>query len=648
MEMIQVMNPKASTPLGQPFSTKSTAMAPLTSTCQDESVTAGPSLSHTISGITRRFSGTSRPVNTKSLQSFSSNKIWLVDFEFNQPDGGTPRPICMVARNLKSGQTRRVWLWDDSREECPVPLGPDVLYVAYLASAELSCHLALGWALPIHVLDLYVEFRWLTCGLGKLPQYGLLDCLHWFGLHGIDVAKKHTMHQLAKRGGPYTDEERVALLDYCESDVVALAKLMPKMLPRIDLPRALIRGRYMRAITRVERVGIPVDVPLRDRIKTRWDPIKRKLITDVDKDYGVYDGTTFKEARWAAWCESNGIAWPRLKSGALDLRRETFSTMSRINCKVGSMHELRKSLSALRLSALTVGEDGRNRYMAGVVGTKTGRNAPSSNKSVFGTAQWIRHLIKPSEGMAIAYIDWSQQELGIAAKLSGDEMMQKVYRDSDPYLAFARLAGAVPPEATKKTHPKKRAAYKVCALGVLMGMGAASLGTAAGSNEAFGQRLLRQHKDLFPRFWNWSDNQVDRAMLGETLKSAYGWQLQSDADGPGTYRNFSLQANGAEMMRLATIAITERGISLCATVHDAFLVEAPIDKINEVVTITRDCMAAASRAVLDGFELETEADIICYPNRFSCERGDRMWRIVNRLLTEQESLQHFEAPGAAH
>jgi DNA polymerase I len=642
------MNSKAETCVASSCSTKRTAMAHLISTTQDVSVSEQVPLPQTISAMNRAGTGTSKPTDTTSIQSFASNQIWLVDFEFNQPDGGTPCPICMVMRNFKSRQTKRVWLWGEYQVECPVPVGSDVLYVAYLASAELSCHLALGWKLPIHVLDLYVEFRSLTCGLGKPQKHRLLDCLHWFGLYGIDGVEKIKMRQLAIRGGPYTEEERVALLDYCESDVVALAELLPKMWPHIDLPRALIRGRYMKAVARVERVGIPIDVPSLDRIKTGWVAIKRRLIDEVDKDYSVYDGTTFKSGRWAAWCESNGISWPRLESGALDLKRETFSTMSKTNVKVEAMHELRKSLSELRLNALTVGQDGRNRYMAGVVGTKTGRNAPSSQKSVFGPAQWIRYLIKPSEGKAIAYIDWSQQELGIAAKLSGDEMMQKVYRDSDPYLAFARMAGAVPPGATKKTHPKERAAYKVCALGVLMGMGAESLGAAAGSGEAFGRRLLRQHKELFPHFWSWSDDQENRAMLGETLTSAYGWQIQPVADGPRTYRNFSLQANGAEMMRLATIAIVERDIKLCASVHDAFLVEAPVKEIHDIVAITRDCMAAASRAVLAGFQLETEAEIICYPNRFSCERGDRMWRIVNRLLTEQESLQQFEAPGTAH
>ena len=74
---------------------------------------------------------------------------------------------------------------------------------------------------------------------------GLLGALAHHGLDAIEAAEKSDMRDLAIRGSPYTNDERVALLDYCESDVVSLAKLLPVMLPRIDLPRVLLRGRFM-------------------------------------------------------------------------------------------------------------------------------------------------------------------------------------------------------------------------------------------------------------------------------------------------------------------------------------------------------------------------------------------------------------------
>src|SRR5262245_18642593 len=101
------------------------------------------------------------------------------------------------------------------------------LFVAYFASAEMGCFLALGWPMPTHLLDLYVEFKWLTCGRdGEPSKPSLVYALDWFGLESIDANEKESMRQLAIRGGPYTEGERQALLTYCEADVNALARLL--------------------------------------------------------------------------------------------------------------------------------------------------------------------------------------------------------------------------------------------------------------------------------------------------------------------------------------------------------------------------------------------------------------------------------------
>ena len=70
------------------------------------------------------------------------------------------------------------------------------------------------------------------------------------------------MRALVMRGGPWSDDERAQILDYCESDVEALERLLPAMLPRIDLPRALLRGRYMAAAAAMEHNGVPIDVDM--------------------------------------------------------------------------------------------------------------------------------------------------------------------------------------------------------------------------------------------------------------------------------------------------------------------------------------------------------------------------------------------------
>ena len=103
----------------------------------------------------------------------------------------------------------------------------------------------------------------------------------------MDASEKTEMRELAIRGGPFTSEEMAALIDYCQTDVDALDKLLPVMLPKIDFPRAIHRGRYMVAVSAMEHAGVPIDVETLAMFRRQWSPIKTKLIETVDESFGV-------------------------------------------------------------------------------------------------------------------------------------------------------------------------------------------------------------------------------------------------------------------------------------------------------------------------------------------------------------------------
>jgi len=266
----------------------------------------------------------------------------------------------------------------------------------------------------------------------------------------------------------------------------------------------------------------------------------------------------------------------------------------------------------------------------------TGRNQPSNTKFIFGPAVWLRGLIRPAADHAIAYVDWSQQEFGIAAALSGDLAMMEAYSTKDPYLAFAKQAGAVPQDATKKSHAAVRDLFKGCALAVQYGMGASSLALKLNKPEAEARELLRLHRQTYPAFWKWSDGAVEYAMLHNKLWTVFGWPIQvGPKANPRSLANFPMQANGAEMLRLACSLATESGITVCAPVHDAVLVEGHLDEIADTVRQTQDAMEQASEIVLGGFKLRSDAKIITAPDRYMDERGIRMWNEVWALLKER-------------
>ena len=103
-----------------------------------------------------------------------------------------------------------------------------------------------------------------------------------------------------------------------------------------------------------------------------------------------------------------------------------------------------------------------------------------------------------------------------------------------------------------------------------------------------------------------------------------------------------MQANGAEMLRLACCLATERGIEVCAPVHDAVLIAAPQYRIDEDVADMRNVMREASAVVLNGFELATDAKTISYPGRYSDQRGEVMWRRVMSVLPPKADIRQRE------
>jgi DNA polymerase-1 len=158
-------------------------------------------------------------------------EVVVVDFEFTANPGNRPIPVCLVAHELHSGRRFRLWQGDFGSAP-PYATGSDVLFVAFYASAELGCYRVLGWPMPERILDLFVEFRARTNGLGTPAGNSLLGALVYFGLDSMGASEKDDMRALVLRGGPWTADEQVVILDYCETDVAALERLLPAMLPR--------------------------------------------------------------------------------------------------------------------------------------------------------------------------------------------------------------------------------------------------------------------------------------------------------------------------------------------------------------------------------------------------------------------------------
>jgi hypothetical protein len=586
-------------------------------------------------------------------------QIWFVDFEFIPKPGERPDVVCLCARELRSGQTLRIWR-DQLGSTPPYRTDAGVLFVCFVANAECACHLALGWPLPAKILDLSPAFRCFVNGRVAPEGKGLLGALAYFDIDSIGAKYKDGMRSRILQGWTFSSGERERILDYCLSDIDALAALLPKLLPHIDLDTALHWSEFAAVSAAMEHRGVPIDMEifLQLQDKRTWVFVRDALVPKIDAQFGVYvqgkDGDWhFSITQFEGYLARSGIDWPRHENGKLDLRRKTFDSMAKTWPAIEPLRQLRHARDKMRAIKLAVGADGRNRTVLWPFQAKTSRTQPKASRWIFSPAVWLRSLIKPGPGQAVAYIDWSSMEFQIAATLAECKPMLDLYATGSPYIEFAKRFDEAPSSATKKTHEKVHERYKVGCLGAQYGMQVETLAQRLGVSTFVAHEMLGQHRGLFNQYWAWLDDSIALALDTGVMSTAFGWKCCTGITefNARSIGNFPVQATGADILRIACIWAYRRGIQLCGPIHDALLIEAPIDRIEADVSLTREIMRKASRVVLnaepDGpYELRTDATIIRYPDRYRDKRGQQIWTDVLELLEQCRQQQRTEERAA--
>jgi DNA polymerase I len=582
------------------------------------------------------------------------DEIWLHDFEFVARPGERPDVACLAAHELRSGRTIQLWR-DELGNQPPYRTDDKVLFVNFVANAEMSCHLSLNWPVPANVLGLNPAFRNLTNGRYTPEGRGLIGLLRYFGLDSIDAKRKDAMQKRVMQGPPFTTDEREKILAYCLSDVESLARVLPLILPEIDLGVALYHGGFAAVSALMEHHGVPIDMKIFNQLADPrvWRIVRDEMVPAIDHMYGVYvrdvkGDWVFNMERFKAYLAREGIEWPLLESGALDTKRKTFENMTKGYPQLEQLRQLRHTRDKMRKVKLAVGRDGRNRTVLWPFQAKTSRTQPKASHWIFSPAVWLRSLIRPAPGMAAAYVDYSSMEFLIAASLSDGHCgpvnaMLAMYESGDPYLSFAKRVGAVPQTATKKSHEEVRDKYKTMLLAVQYGMSVQTLAARLQVSFFEAHEMLSQHKELFSQYWAWSDDWVAHALQTGVVRTAFGWHHYIGIIGTvneRSIRNWPVQAVGADILRIACILAARHGIKLLAPVHDAVLIEAPIERIEADVALMQEIMRRASRIVLNAtaagtHELRTDAKVTRYPGRYTDKRGDEIWAHVMELLDEQ-------------
>jgi DNA polymerase-1 len=589
-------------------------------------------------------------------------QVVVCDSEYEVADGDLPKPLCVVAyvldEHLQHVRTIRQWRGEFSPEP-PFDIGPNTLFVAYSAWAEMTVFKVLNWKFPVHIFDQHTAY--LAASNILLPyepdenrtkmSKGLEAACHAYGIEGWKgMNKKEIAKDIGE--GRWRKYGRAGVEAYCEEDVRVETELLRAqlrdrcdyhgftLLPAADTDRVLHWSDYSaKAIALIQSRGMPIDMPLWDLVQENLAAIVRELARQFDPSSGSDDPIYDQNGEWTLeriekWLASIGVSWPRLKSGRLDIGSKAFRSMYGVP-GVEELHQLRDSLGFISKARLPIGPDGRNRPSLFPFGAATGRNAHA--KSPYNTSAAMRSfMLFPPETIG-ANIDWRTQEVGIAAVWSDDRQLKEDYLSGDIYHALARMCGLTDEpnyKKWKKDDPSTRDRMKKLQLGINYGMGVPSLARGLGKHPLIASEILERHRHRYPRFWEWRANMVRVAMLERRIESRFGWPLRiTTSPNERTLYNFPMQSGGAEMLRLAAVRLCEAGIVPIMLIHDAILLE---ESSMEKIEHAKEIMLQAGRDVCDGFEIGVDTDqlLIGGNNRYRDKRpvNQKLWDMMMKTL----------------
>jgi DNA polymerase I len=366
--------------------------------------------------------------------------------------------------------------------------------------------------------------------------------------------------------------------------------LLEKLVAHVDLNIALHWGEFAALSAQMEHNGVPINMEVFPDLKDKhvWSFIRDALVPKINPQYGVYvlgkDGDWhWNDSLFEVYCARTRIDWPHHETtGRLDLRAKTFDSMAKAYPELESLRQLRHTRNKMRRIKLAVGADGRNRTVLWTHVSKTGRSQPKASQWIFSPAVWLRFLIKPEPGRAIAYIDWSAMEFQVAGALSGCKPMLELYASGSPYIESAKRFDEAPASATKRTHAHIHERFKVGCLGAQYQMQHVTLAQRLGVSALVASEMLNQHRGLFAQYWASNEDWVARSLDTGVMRTPLGWECRTGITEFNTRSigNWPTQATSADILRIAVIWGHRRGIRLLGSVHDAVLIESSIERID--------------------------------------------------------------------
>lgn len=433
--------------------------------------------------------------------------------------------------------------------------------------------------------------------------------------------------QTSDWGGPLTQSQ----LEYAARDAEVLLRLRRAMLPPLiegGLARvAEIEFSCVRAMATMEYHGIFLDVP-------QWQALLETVSAERERALRALHAFTGQPmAQTTLWgtdevigfhFDSNNFVQRLLSEHGI-----VAASTSQADLYPSRDHPLVQALTAYRKASKAVSsilqpiagmvrpETCRLHPHYGQISAYSGRMSCSNpNIQQIPRDSAYRRCFMAPPGRLLVIADYSQIELRIAARMSGDARMLEACRaGEDLHRLTASLVSGKP---MAQVTPRDRQAAKAVNFGLIYGMGAAGLQQYA--QQAYGVDMTLAQATLFRRRFfeayegigRWHARLRDHpGAEGRTL-AGRRFALSKSPSLP-ELSNTPVQGTGADILKAALGMLHDRLAGLpawpVAAVHDEILLECDEAYAEEIAMLLRETMEAAGAAFLGDVPCEAEAVI---------------------------------------
>lgn len=584
------------------------------------------------------------------------DRVLICDTEY-QPDITNTNPknvLCYVYQDIFTKEIFRFWEYDRQRYGQPHFDLEETLIVSHYALAEAGSYIRNLLPVPVNVWDTWVEAKTLYNGIRS--QFSLLHVAREYNIDAtMTEEEKEYERALILDSKTFSTEDQTRILDYCQKDVETTGavflnqvrdfeekfKLKNEEDYELRLNQICIRGAAQVDFAKINAAGISVDLERYYKFKANWPIARKQLIEDYNKELNCFEGETFKAELFEDLLKRIDpkiySTWPRTFTGKLSLTETTFKKFIHIP-EIEKVFDIKNLLSKTTLGGYSISDNGRSITNLRPFSTSSYRCAPGGSTFPFNASGWARTFITPPPGSYLAYIDYSSQEPAIQGYLSGDQNLIDAYKSGDIYIHTAKLAGAVPADATKITHPKEREQWKVIVLATSYGMGAKSIAEKLGVYTDEAAALLNKFKKIYSVFFEYIDNRMNTLHRDLKIETVFGCARHLSKHKRTTnnsWRNFPIQANGAEILRCAIHKLHKNNIKIIATIHDALLIEVPIPEHKQLIQLAQNLMTEAAIDVVGG-RIETDVNLIT--EKGFIQEKEKHKRMFNELMAVVEMI----------